>query len=277
MKATRISLICVLCVAAVILAFMNVKSVTTPIKFDSTRESREVAIKQHLIDLRAAQEQYRHVHKKYTDNPDTLIAFLQNTPLKSVSKEGSLGDKQLELLKSSGEQAERKVLNIFADAEKRVRNNKKLKDKDFSNDSVLYSEIWKDSEVLKYGLDSMRFRRDTMFVNMIDSLYHGRYDQESIKDLVIIPYSKGDTIQFAIGEYYSKQGPTPLFEMKAPYESYLWDLDKQELANLIDKEQGKELKRKDPKGEYGYKKSDFKVGLKVGDAEEPNGGHGNWE
>ena len=109
MKATRISLICVLCVAAVILAVMNVKSVTTPIKFDSTRESREVAIKQHLIDLRAAQEQYRHVHKKYTDNPDTLIAFLQNTPLKSVSKEGSLGDKQLELLKSSGEQAERKV------------------------------------------------------------------------------------------------------------------------------------------------------------------------
>lgn len=277
MKATRISLICVLCVAAVILAFMNVKSVTTPIKFDKTRESREVAIKQHLIDLRAAQEQYRHVHKQYTDNPDTLIAFLQTTQLKSVKKEGSLGDKQLELLKLNGEQAERKVLTIFAKAEERVKKDKKLKDKDFSNDSVLYSEMWKDAEVLKYGLDSLRFRRDTMFVDVIDSLYHGRYDHESIKNLVIIPYSQGDTIKFATSEYWTKQGPTPLFEMMAPYESYLWDLDKQELANLIDVEQGKEMKRKDPDGTSGKQKSEYIVGLKVGDVDEPNGGHGNWE
>ena len=55
--------------------------------------------------------------------------------------------------------------------------------------------------------------------------------------------------------------PVPLFEVRAPFEAYLADLDKQELANLIDKEQ----------------KMEHYTGLKVGDINAPNNNAGNWE
>ncbi|MBO7337970.1 MAG: hypothetical protein J6U33_04960, partial [Paludibacteraceae bacterium] len=53
----------------------------------------------------------------------------------------------------------------------------------------------------------------------------------------------------------------PLFEAKAPFESYLGDLDHQELINI--KEIQEELNR--------Y------PGLMVGNADEPNNNAGNWE
>ena len=53
----------------------------------------------------------------------------------------------------------------------------------------------------------------------------------------------------------------PLFEARAPFETYLADQDKQELVNLIDKEQ----------------KLDHYAGLKVGSIDAPNNNAGNWE
>lgn len=273
MKATRISIICVLCVAAVVLAVMNVKSVTTPIKFNDTRAEREVAVKEHLIDLRAAQTEFYHVYGKYTDKADSLVIFLQTTPKKSIYKEKSLTDNHLENLKLT----EEKAVKIIERAKKAALKNKKLnlnpEDKD-----ALYAYIWaNDREIIQNQLQG--FRRDTIETNMIDTLYHGRYDAETIKNLVIIPYSKGDSVQFTfkIGSYASQQGEVALFEILAPFEEYLWDLDKQELANLIDTESRIEIKRRDPNGYMNLKQKDVVPGLKVGDVESPNGGHGNWE
>lgn len=273
MKATRIIVICALCVAAAILAVMNVKSVTTPIKFENVRDSREVAIKEHLIDLRAAQAEYHHVYGKYTDNADSLVIFLQTTPKKSVLKEKSLTDNQLENLKLT----EEKAVKIIENAKKNALNNKKLQ-LDPNDKEALYAYIWaNDKEIIKNELQG--FRRDTMESNMIDTLYHGRYDEETIKNLIVIPYSENETrfIFKVNNEYQTNQGAVSLFEIMAPYETYLWDLDKQELANLIDRESKKEIKRKDPNGYMNLKNSDVTVGLKVGDVEAPNGGHGNWE
>ena len=273
MKATRIVLICSLCAMAAVLAVMNVKSVTTPIKFDNTRAAREELVKEHLLDLRQAQEWYHRSYGKYTDNPDSLIVFLQTTPIKSVYKEKSLNDNQLENLKLTEEKAGK----IIANAKKKALKDKKL-NLDPNDKDALYAYIWaNDKDIIKNELQG--FRRDTMETNMIDSLYHGRYDQESIKDLVVIPFSReNERFIFKVdNEYSTNQGNVSLFEMMAPYESYLWDLDKQELANLVDAEAHKEIKRKDPHGYMNIKVSDVVVGLKVGDVEAPNGGHGNWE
>ena len=219
MKATRIGLICALCLASALLIVMNIKSVTTPIKFNDTRAEREVAIKQHLIDLRAAQTEYYHVYGKYTDNADSLVIFLQTTPKKSIRKEKSLTDNQLENLKLTEEKAV-KIIEIYA----------------------------------------------------------GRYNNETIKDLIIIPYSQDEArFIFKTSSYASQQGDVALFEMMAPFDAYLWDLDKQELANLIDAEARKEIKRKDPHDYLHLQVKDVTVGLKVGDIDSPNGGHGNWE
>lgn len=271
MKATRICIICALCIAAVVLAVMTIKSVTTPIKFNETRADREVAVKEHLIDLRAAQAEFYHVNGKYTDKADSLILFLQNTPIKSVYKEKSLTDNHLENLKLT----EEKAVKIIENAKKKALKNKKL-NLDPEDKDALYAYIWaNDKEIINNQLQG--FRRDTIETNMIDSLYHGRYNQETIKDIVIIPYSQGDTIIFKIGSYSTQQGDVALFEMIAPFKSYLWDLDKQELANLIDSESRIEIKRKDPNGYLDLKPKDVTAGLKVGDIDAPNGGHGNWE
>ena len=53
----------------------------------------------------------------------------------------------------------------------------------------------------------------------------------------------------------------PIFEIRAHYDTYLHDLNKQERVNLIDKEE----------------KLDHYPGLKVGSVDAPNNNAGNWE
>lgn len=285
MKATRISIVCVLLVAIGILAFMDIQSIRTPIKFKETREDRAVAVKARLVDLRLAMRMYHDVYKTYTDQPDTLIQFLLTTPVKSVYKEKSLTDEQLELFKLSELDAEKKAVQIIEKAKKQAlkdaqKKNAKMNfykaDGSLDLDS-LYRYIWKNDEITKYKLDG--FRRDTIETNMIDSLYHGRYTAETIKKIKYIPYSQGDTVQFtfATSVYYAQQGEVPVYEITAPYEAFLWDLDKQELANFVDQEARNEIKRKDPKGERHLKPTDVVAGLKIGDLEGQNNGAGNWE
>jgi len=272
MKATRLSLICALCLAAVLLVVMNVQSVRTPINFKDTKNAREPIIKERLIDLRAAQNQYHHVYGKYTANPDSLVIFLQTTPIKSVYKEQTLNEEHFEKLKLN----EDKVAKMIDNAKKKALNNKKL-NLDPNDLDALYAYIWaNDKDIINNKLQN--FRRDTIESNMIDSLYHGRFTAETIKDIIYVPFSDGDTIIFKVNNAFpTNQGDVALFEMIAPYKSFLGDLNKQELANLIDSESKLEISRKDPHGYYNLKNSDVIVGLKVGDVDAPNGGHGNWE
>ena len=281
MKATRIIVICVLLIAVGVLAVMDVMSVMTPINFDATRSEREAAVKARLIDLRAAQTEYYHVYHKYTDQPDTLIHFLLTTPKKSVYKEKSLTDEHLEQLKLT----EEKAVKIIEDAKKKALKDAEKKNATMNfyaedgtlDEDSLYRYIWRTKEVIDNKLQG--FRRDTIETNMLDTLYHGRYTAENINQIKYIPYSKGDTVQFIfeIGSFYSQQGEVPLYEITAPYETFLWDLDKQLLVNLIDTESRNEVKRRDPVGDRNLKPSDMVAGLRVGDKEFQNNGQGNWE
>ena len=98
---------------------------------------------------------------------------------------------------------------------------------------------------------------------MIETLYKGEFTAENIDQIVLIPYS--DNLRFEIevnDNYKTSQGiHVPLFEARAPFETYLADQDKQELVNLIDKEQ----------------KLEHYPGLKVGSIDAPNNNAGNWE
>lgn len=273
MKASRIIVIVLLLGVATLLLFMNFKSVTTPIHFENQFKERKTVIVEHLIDLRSAQNEYHKVYSKYTDSPDSLILFLQTTPIKTVYKEKALTDNHFENHKLN----EDKVAKIIDSAKKKALSNKKL-NLDPNDIDALYAYIWaNDKDIIDNELQG--FRRDTIEANMIDSLYHGRYDAESIVNLPIMPFSK-DNEHFVFkvdNEYPTNQGNVALFEMMAPYESFLWDLDAQELANFIDKESKKEIKRIDPNGYMNLTNKDVVVGLKVGDVESPNGGQGNWD
>ena len=252
MKTTRNIVICVLSIAAVVMAYFCVTSVTTPIKFENTRAEREVAVIKSLVDLRTAEVEYHHQNGRFTASHDSLLAFLKTAPKKEVLKEGSLTDKQLE-----AGLTEHKAVKILNEAKKKA-----LKKNQFENNDALYAYIWEnDKDVVSNGLAG--FRRDTIELNMIQALYKGEYDEKSIDRIVEIPYSNGKRFEIEVNnDYKTSQGiRVPLFEARAPFESYLSDLNEQELVNLIDRET----------------KLEHYAGLKVGDIYAPNNNAGNWE
>ncbi len=252
MKATRALVICALSIAAILMTVFCVQSVTTPIKFENTRAEREVAVIKHLVDLRTAEVEFHHQNGRFTANHDSLLLFLKTAPKKEVMKEGSLTDKQLE-----AGLTEPKAIKILNEAKKKA-----LKKNSFEDNDALYAYIWEnDAEVKKNGLQG--FRRDTIELNMLQALYKGEFDETTIDAIVEIPFSNGQRFELEVNnDYKTSQGiRVPLFEARAPFESYLGDLNKQELVNLIDREQ----------------KLEHYPGLKVGDVFSPNNNAGNWE
>ena len=252
MKASRLIVICALSIAAIVMAVFCVQSVTTPIQFEDTRVQREVAVIKHLVDLRTAEVEFHHQNGRFTADYDSLLLFLKTAPKKELLKEGSLTDKQLE-----AGLTEPKAIKILNDAKKKA-----LKKNSFDDNDALYAYIWaNDADVKKNGLEG--FRRDTIELNMLQSLYKGEYDENSIDQIVEIPFSEGKRFEIEVNnDYKTSQGiRVPLFEARAPYESYLSDLNEQELVNLIDREQ----------------KLEHYPGLKVGDVYSPNNNAGNWE
>ncbi len=252
MKASRIIVICALGLAVILMGVFCVKSVTTPIKFEKTKEARDVEVIKHLVDLRTAEVEFHHQKGVFTANLDSLLLFLKTSPKKEVLKEGSLTDKQLEAGLN-----ETKAIKILNEAKKKA-----LKKNAFDDNDALYAYIWaNDAEVIKNGLQG--FRRDTIESNMIQALYKGEYDATTIDRIIVIPFSNGQRFEMEVNnDYKTSQGiRVPLFEARAPFDSYLGDLNKQELVNLNDRE----------------KKLEHYTGLKVGDIYAPNNNAGNWE
>ena len=206
----------------------------------------------NLVDLRTAEVEYHHQNGRFTASHDSLLAFLKTAPKKEVLKEGSLTDKQLE-----AGLTEHKAVKILNEAKKKA-----MKKNQFEDNDALYAYIWEnDKDVVSNGLAG--FRRDTIELNMIQALYKGEYDEKSIDRIVEIPYSEGKRFEIEVNnDYKTSQGiRVPLFEARAPFESYLSDLNEQELVNLIDRET----------------KLEHYAGLKVGDIYAPNNNAGNWE
>lgn len=252
MKATKITVISSLAVAAIVMAYFCIMSVVTPIQFEETRVERESAVISNLVDLRTAELEYHHQKGCFTASYDTLLHFLKNAPKKELLKEGSLTDKQLE-----AGMTEKKAVKIINEAKKKA-----LRKNNFEDNDALYAYIWaNDADIKANGLQG--FRRDTIESNMLQALYKGKYDETTIDGIVSIPYSNGLQFEIEVNNgYKTSQGiSVPLFEARAPFESYLGDLNKQELVNLIDREQ----------------KLDHYAGLKVGDIYAPNNNAGNWE
>ena len=217
-------------VAICFLTYICVLSVVTPIRFEEKRTLREDAVVKNLISLRTAEVEFKLQNGRYTANLDSLILFLKTAKKKEVLKEGALTEAQLE-----AGMTEQKAVKIVQ------KGNQK--------------------EIEKNGLQN--FRRDTIYTNLIQSLYKGEYDENTIEQITYIPYT--DNVRYEVevdNDYTTSKGiKVPLFEARAHYNTYLADLDEQERVNLIDREE----------------KLDHYPGLKVGSITEPNNNAGNWE
>lgn len=227
MKITfRILLVAAICV----MTYLCVTSITTPIEFEKAQKQREKAIIQKLIDIRSVELEYQKQYGVFCANHDSLIHFILNGQVPMILKEGTLTDEQLK-----NGLNEEKAIKIIQ------RGNKK--------------------EIEANGL--VGFRRDTSYVSVYESMLAKKYTREDIPSLVVIPFSNGTKFKLDTARITNPvTGITlPLFEAAAPFDSYLSDLNRQQLINLKDKES--------KIGRY--------CGLKVGSTTESNNHAGNWE
>ena len=227
MKITfRILLLAAICA----MTYLCVTSITTPIEFEKTQGIREKAIINKLIDIRSVQLEYQKQNGVFCANQDTLIDFVLNGKVPMVLKEGTLSDEQLK-----NGLNEEKALKIVR------KGNLK--------------------EIEENGL--VGFRRDTTYISVYESLFAEKYTREQIPALIEIPYANGAKFNLDTARITNPvTGITlPLFEASAPFDSYLSDLNHQQLVNLKDKET----------------KIGHFCGLKVGSITESNNHAGNWE
>ena len=255
MNVTKIIIRTLLVIGVIFMAFICVKSVVTPIQFEEARTQREIKVINNLVSLRTAEAQFRLDKGYFTADLDSLIEYLKVTPKKEVFKLGSLTEKQLE-----DGMTENKAAKILERA--RIKAQRRMNFQGTDSLDMLYKYIWaQDREVKAHGLQG--FRRDTILTNMIQSLYKGQYTEETIGEIVYIPYT--DNVKFEVetnNGYTTSQGiNVPIFEIRAHYNTYLHDLNNQERVNLIDKEE----------------KLEHYPGLKVGSVDAPNNNAGNWE
>ena len=222
----------VLTVCVVLLAIICWRSIQDDINFDSDVAYREAHVKARLLQIKAAEEAFKQQNPEgaYCSDWNVLTEFVKNGQLPIIIKEGVLSDEQMEKGLTESKAAE--IIN--------------------SGDAKAIAE---------YKLEG--FRRDTILTNMIQSLYKGQYTEETIGEIVYIPYT--DNVKFEVetnNGYTTSQGiKVPIFEIRAHYNTYLHDLNAQERANIIDKEE----------------KLDHYPGLKVGSIDAPNNNAGNWE
>ena len=199
---TVINLVLAACVIG--LAYICFGSIMGPINFENEKSVRDKAIIARLIDIRKAQQEYRSLHQgAYTDNFDSLIAFVKTAKLPFIMKVGSLTDDQL-----NNGMTEKKAMAIINKAKKTGKWN----------------------EVEKEGLQN--FRRDTMWVAVLDTIFAKGFNPDS---LPYVPYGNGAKFELAIRKDTTKSGaPLNLFQAQVPYEVYLKGINDQELINLKD-------------------------------------------
>lgn len=230
------------------LVYILYSSIMSPIKFDKEQAKRERAVINRLIDIRSAQVEYRNFNNgQYTASFDTLINFVKTGKLPIVNKVGELSDKQID-----DGWTESKVISLYHEAQEAKNKNEAKKKWDEASEAGF---IKSGSE----GTIEFLFSRDTVWVDLIDSVYHNKIDPDSLR---YVPFSKGVEFEMEIGCDTTKSGSFMyLFEARTPYETFLKGINDQELINMIDE--------KEQLGRY--------PGLKVGDARNGNNNAGNWE
>lgn len=83
-KGLNIVINIILFAIVLLLAWMVVKSIQAPIKFNNEQKARESKVVERLIDIRNAEVLYKNANNKYTADFDSLIAFCQNAEIPIV-------------------------------------------------------------------------------------------------------------------------------------------------------------------------------------------------
>ena len=222
----------ILAVCVLALLFICWRSIQDDQDFNAEVRNRESVVKARLLQIRSAEEAYKLQHEG-TDCADwsVLIDFVKNGRLPIIMKQGVLSDAQMD--KGLTEAKAAAIVN--------------------SGD---------EKAIIENGLQD--FRRDTVWVSLIDSLY--KEDDFVADSLRYIPFSKGDTFELIACPNTTRSGTIiQVMECNAPDSSFLKGMGK--MGDRLIYNRAEEA---DAKGAY--------PGLKIGDAGNNwNNNAGNWE
>ena len=189
----------VLGLCALALLYLCYSSIMEPINFNKAKEMREAAVKERLIQIRNAEEQYRLQKGEFCDSFPELIAFIKDGKVPFINKVGELTDEQMD--KGMTEAKAAAIVN--------------------SGDAAA---------IAANGLQN--FRRDTVWVALADTLFGKGFVADSIQ---YIPYSNGKVFELEKSVVTNKSGVVQnVMECRATYDDYLQGLRSREVSNLKD-------------------------------------------
>ena len=222
----------ILAVCVLALLFICWRSIQDDQDFNAEVRNRESVVKARLLQIRSAEEAYKLQHEgTYCADWSVLIDFVKNGRLPIIMKQGVLSDAQMD--KGLTEAKAAAIVN--------------------SGD---------EKAIIENGLQD--FRRDTVWVSLIDSLY--KEDDFVADSLRYIPFSKGDTFELIACPNTTRSGTIiQVMECNAPDSSFLKGMGKMGHRLIYNR-----AEEADAKGAY--------PGLKIGDAGNNwNNNAGNWE
>lgn len=223
----------VLAVFVVLLAVICWRSIQDVINFDEDVSYREKQVKARLLQIKEAEEAFKQQNPEgaYCADWDVLTDFVKNGKLPVVTKVGVLSDEQME--KGLTEASAAAIVS--------------------SGDAKAIAE---------YQLEG--FRRDTVWVSLVDSLYKGQ--NLNIDSMRYIPFAEGDTFEIIAFPNTTRSGAIiQVMECNAHIASYLKNMGK--LGDRMIKN-----RTIDAEERGGF------PGLKIGEAGNGwNNNAGNWE
>lgn len=214
------------------LLYVCYRSIQDTEDFDADVASRESVVKARLLEIRSAEEAYKAQHDgEYCADWSVLIDFVKNGKLPIIMKQGVLSEEQMD--KGLTESKAAAIVN--------------------SGDQAA---------IAANGLQG--FRRDTVWVSLIDSLYN--YEGFVADSLRYIPFSQGDTFEIIACPNTTRSGSIiQVMECNAPDSSFLKGMGKAGRRLIYNR-----AEEADAKGAY--------PGLRIGEAGNNwNNNAGNWE
>ena len=233
-----INILLAICIVAMV--YIVYGSIMGPIKFANEKGIRDGAVIQKLMDIKAAQTEYNYQNGMYCDNFDTLATFIRTAQLPITKKIGELTDDQLE-----DNWTESKVLTLYAKATTAEMEAAKLTGRQAAKKQIEADTLWQKAvdagfiEIAEDGTKNFLFSRETEYVSLYDSLFHGRnVDPDSLR---YVPFSNNVEFELSTSSDTSKTGViTNTFQAQTLFISYLGansyngGLDKQEIINLLE-------------------------------------------
>ena len=190
-----------LCVVG--LLFICWRSIQDDIDFKAEVTVRENAVKARLLQIKAAEEEYKLQHEGiYCDSLWKLVEFVRNGRIPKIVKEGVLSDEQME--KGLTEATAAAIVN--------------------SGDAAA---------IAANGLQG--FRRDTSWVVLSDSLFGENFNADSLR---YIPYAEGDTFDLMTATNITRSGTIQYaMECAAPDASFLKNMGRNGDRLIVNRKQ----------------------------------------